>query len=295
MNQIHSSLTNVDYSSMFKFNDSKSQDEIGSGFLIIGAESYIKNNKKYELYSFYTKSKNTMSRQEWRFDAEKIIIGSKNIELDGEEFVFKTEIEGIEIPYTFQEIIDDDFFNKYYQKNICVKEVLYNYYIVIYCHCNNFTYDDINNFPKIQFSNRDIRFGFIFFGKELFYRKGERYFLRLITRIESNSKEIKLGRIFLKKYSVIFNSDSKMMTFYRINNNNKQTIGKIEGQESKSGFLIFLSYAFICILFLLIGLYLGRKFCIFRRKRYANELEDNNYIYETNKKDINSNQKLIDL
>jgi len=101
--------------------------------------------------------------------------------------------------------------------------------------------------------------------------------------------------MFLKKYSVIFNSDSKMMTFYRINNNNEQTIGKIEGQESKSGFLIFLSYAFICILFLLIGLYLGRKFCIFRRKRYANELEDNNYIYETNKKDINSNQKLIDL
>ena len=294
MHQIHSSLNYVDYSFMFKFDESKSQNEIENGLLIIGAESYVKNNEKYELYSLYTKSKNSMSKQEWRFDAEKIIIGNKNLELDGEEFIIKTEIEEIEIPYAFQEIIDNDFFNKYYQKNICVKEELYSYYIVIYCHCKNFTIDDINNFPKIQFSNRDIRFDFLFLGKELFYRKGERYFLRLITRIESNSKVIKLGRIFLRKYNVIFNSDSKMMTFYKISSN-KQSIQKMENQNSKNGFLIFLSYAFICILFLLIGFYFGRKFCIFRRKRYANELDDNNYVYETNKKDINSNQKLIEL
>ncbi len=84
------------------------------------------------------------------------------------------------------------------------------------------------------------------------------------------------------------------MTFYKISSN-KQSIQKMENQNSKNGFLIFLSYAFICILFLLIGFYFGRKFCIFRRKRYANELDDNNYVYETNKKDINSNQKLIEL
>jgi len=57
MNQIHSSLTNVDYSFMFKFNESKSQDEIGSGLLIIGAESYIKNKKNMNYIHFILKVK----------------------------------------------------------------------------------------------------------------------------------------------------------------------------------------------------------------------------------------------
>ena len=104
IHQIHSNLKNVDYSFMFNFKENNNDEENENGLLIIGAESYIKNNKNYELYSFYTKSKNTMAKQEWRFDVESLKIGDKNIVLNDEEFIFKLDIEGIEIPYFFQEI-----------------------------------------------------------------------------------------------------------------------------------------------------------------------------------------------
>ena len=113
------------------------------------------------------------------------------------------------------------------------------------------------------------------------------------------SQEIKLGRIFLKKYNVIFNSDSKMMTFYQINNNqNNNKTGVVENnekKEEKNKVLVVFSYIFIGLLFLSIGLYLGRKYCLYRRKKYANELDDNDFDYEPKQKEDDNNRKLIDL
>lgn len=297
IHQIHSNLKNVDYSFMFKFNQSKFNEEIEEGLLIIGVESFIKSNIDYELYSIYTKSKNLMNRQEWRFNADKLIIGKKYINLDNGDgnFVIKAEFEGIEIPYSIFELLNNLYFDDYYKSNICKYEEIYNYYVIIYCNNKYFTNNDINNFPMFQFSIREIGFNFSFIGEELFYKKKDKYFLKLITRIEMNNKGIKLGRMFLKKYNVIFNSDSKMMTFFRINDNNKKSNLKNQDKGKKNGFLIFLSYAFFCILFLAIGFYLGRKYCIIRRKKYANELEDNNYIYEPDKNLNKSEHKLIDL
>ena len=94
--------------------------------------------------------------------------------------------------------------------------------------------------------------------------------------------------------NVIFNSDSKMMTFYKINEI-KDRIEQRENSVTKSNALKILSYIFICLLFLVIGLYLGRKFCILRRKRYAMELDDNDYVYESNSNNYKDDKKLIQL
>ena len=40
----------------------------------------------------------------------------------------------------------------------------------------------------------------------------------MITNIEKNKKDFKLGMMFLKKYQVIFNSESNSMPFYKNNN-----------------------------------------------------------------------------
>jgi hypothetical protein len=295
MYQIHSSLKNIDYSFMLKFNQNKNNDELSDGLFIMGVESYIKNNQSYEYYTIYTKRKSSLLRPEWRFSPNKLYLGNKNILLDKEEFVIKAEIEGIEIPYDFYGIINEEFFNYYYKNNICSSEEIYNYYVIISCYSNNFTSNDINKFPKIEFSIKEIGFNFSFSGEELFYKKENKFYLKLIPKIESNQYEFKLGRIFLKKYNVIFNSDSKTMTFYRFNTINNKSAQNNEDTHKKNGFLIFLSYSFIGIIFLVLGLYLGRKFCLMRRKIYANELEDNNYVYESNPNQKKKEQKLIDL
>ena len=51
----------------------------------------------------------------------------------------------------------------------------------------------------------------------------------------------------------------------------------------------------IGILFLVCGLYFGRKFCNIRKKLYANELEDDNFVYESKKEKIKKERKLIEL
>jgi len=298
MYQIHNSLNNIDYSFMFKFNQNKN-NEPSDGLFIIGVESYIKNNPNYEYFTIYTRSKKSMIRQEWRFSVDKLNLGNKNILLDKEEFVIKTEIEGIEISYDFYEIINEEFFNYYYKNNICLNEEIYNYHIIISCYSNNFTFNDINKFPKIEFSKKEIGFNFSFSGEELFYKKENKFYLKLIPKKEANQYEIKLGRMFLKKYNVIFNSDSKTMTFYRFNAINNKSVQNNENSHKKNGFSIFLSYSILGIIFLVLGLYLGRKFCLKRRKLYANELEDSNYVYESNqnkkKKKKKKEQKLIEL
>ena len=113
IHQFHSNLENIDYSFMFKFNRSQTVDKYYDGLFIIGAESYIKNKGNYNIYSFYSTTKNTMNKQEWRFKGDKMIIGNKNYNLDEAEFVIKLDIEGIEIPYNFYEILKGDIFNDY--------------------------------------------------------------------------------------------------------------------------------------------------------------------------------------
>ena len=292
IHQFHSNLDNIDYSFMFKFNQSQTLDKDYDGLFIIGAESYIKNKGNYDLYSFYSTTKNTKNKQEWRFKGDKMIIGNKNYHLDEAEFVIKLDIEGIEIPYNFYQILKDDIFNDYYKKKICEEEEIYNYYLIIYCYSDKFTKNDINNFPEIQFSKKEIDLNLSFSGDELFDKKGNKYYFKIISTYETQRQEINLGRIFLKKSNVIFNSDSKTITFFKLNND-KPSNPSIEKPKS-NGLLLILGYVFIGVLFLFVGLYFGRKLCVMRRKKYVNELDDSDYEYVP-KINNDKNHALIDL
>ena len=293
INQIHNNLENVDYSFLIKYNYSnKNNEEMNDGILIIGAETYEKNNK-VELISIYTKPNNYGSIIDWRFEVDQIIIENQFFVISNEEFVIKADIEGVEIPYSFYKELNKIFFNNYYKNNICKFEIVNNIYIVISCNSDKFTNKDIKNFPVINFLKFKLEYNFTFYGEELFYKKENNYFFKMIAYIENFKIDFKLGRIFLKKYPIIFDSDLKAMLFYK---NNKEIKNDTENNKAKHyTFLIGFSYIFIGIIFLIIGIYFGRRFCILKRKKYANELEDNNYIYESKSKGIKKDQKLIEL
>ena len=190
IHQIHSKLKGVDYSFMFKFNEKKNNKENEGGLFIAGAESYIKNNKNYEIFSIYTKTKNTMNKQEWRFKAEKMILGNRNIDLDDVEFVIKIENEGIEIPYSLHDILKKEIFKGYFERNICGTEDIYNHYLVTFCYCNNFTNNDIINFPIIKFVKNDIDLNLSFSGEELFDKKGNKNNIKKYNQFLTNKFKI---------------------------------------------------------------------------------------------------------
>ena len=84
-------------------------------------------------------------------------------------------------------------------------------------------------------------------------------------------KEFNLGRLFLKKYQVIFNPDYNYMAFYK----NIIIKEKNEIQRNNNHSSLLLRYFFIIFIFLSIGFFLGRKFCILRKNKNAIELVDN--------------------
>ena len=154
INQIHTNLENVDYSFMFKFNFNEKasigMDNKNDGVLIIGAESYEKNNKE-ELIPVYNKPNNYGSVIDWRFEVDQITIGNEYYSLTNEEFVLKIDIDGIKIPYIFYEQLKKLYFNHYFKKEICKYEIVNNNYIILSCYADSFNEKDINNFPEIKF------------------------------------------------------------------------------------------------------------------------------------------------
>ena len=288
--QIHKALENVDVSFTFKFNDNGKIEGSDEGLLIIGAGSYEKNRD--DLISIYSIPNNYGSDLNWRFEMDQITIGDNFFEFSNEQFMIKADIEGIEIPYSFYELLKRTYFNYYFKKKICQYDIVNNNYLVFSCNSSIFTEEDIKKFPQIDFLKSQLGFNFSFSGKELFYKNNNAYFFKMVAYLQRFRTDFLLGRIFLKKYKVIFNSDSKSMLFYDIKMQNEE----IHKNKEKNNIALAIVIYFISgILFLVIGLFLGRKFCLLKRRIYANELEDDNYVYESKNKVIKKEQKLIEL
>ena len=67
---------------------------------------------------------------------------------------------------------------------------------------------------------------------------------------------------------------------------NKKIIKNDEIKNNKNITFLSFSYIFIGIVFLVIGIFFGRRYCLKKRKLYANELEDDNFVYESKKEKI---------
>ena len=264
ISQIHDNFNNIDFSFSIEYNLKESLEEMNEGILIIGEESIEKNKNTKELIPIYVKkSPYGGGKIEWEFDLNQISIGNKIIENEdlGEDFniLIKSSIDGIQIPYFFYQEINSIFFNKYYSKKICQYELVNNLYIIISCDSEKFNNDDINSFPEINFLKYKIGFNFTFSGKELFVKKGNKYFFKMVTYSQRHLKSFHFGRLFLKKYKVIFNSDSKLMYFFEANKNINIMKDDIKNDKRKITF-ITLSYVFIGILFLVVGIFFGRRY-----------------------------------
>ena len=296
INQIHDCFKNIDFSFSIEYNAKENLEEMNEGILIIGEES-IKKNQNIELISIYAKHNSYSSgKLEWEFDINQISVGNKIIENEeltsNFDILIKSHIDGIQIPYFFYQEINSIFFKNYHSKKICQYELVNNLFIIISCNSDKFNNDDIASFPQINFLNYKIGFNFTFTGMELFVKKGNKYFFKMVTYSQRHFKSFYFGRIFLKKYKVIFNSDSKLMYFF--NDNKNLNIMKNDIIDNKRKItLISLSYVFMSIIFLVVGIFLGRKYCFKKRKLYANELEDDNYIYESKQKRKDNEKKLI--
>ena len=257
-------------------------NNLDEGSLIIGAEphEYDQNYKQSELK--FINSFSEKSKPNWclyfKYDPT---YNNYTINLNIKVLI-SPKIYGVVANYHYLQAIEENFFKKYYEKNICQRTIISfqrrNYFKVV-CSKDYFTQKDIDSFFPLNLYSIAFNYTFILEGKELFLETEDKYELGILSEIGYSSTEWKLGRVFLKKYQIIFDDDNGLIGFYRSDNN-------IE-EEKKSGMSTALK---IVILFFVSCVFLFLSFLIYKkinslskRKKFANELEDDfMYISKNN-------------
>ena len=197
----------------------------------------------------------------------------------------------------------EDYFNFYINNQIClIREI--NEYQIIECDENEFKVKDIKEFPNIYLFNADINHIFEMQGEELFIKLNNKYYFGIIFSINDNEgNKWTIGKIFMRKYATIFSPLNRLVGFYIIPNGDESIInedneekGKVEQKQIKKRIYIkekdlYFEIIIIILVFTCLGLYIGRKLYLKRRKK-LNELVDDYYQYDSdNKSDISKNTK----
>ena len=186
----------------------------------------------------------------------------------------------------YKKNIFKDFFEFYINNKTCLINEIKGYQI-IECDANGFGIKDIKQFPNLYMLNYNLNNVFVMIGEELFIKLNNKYYFCIIfvnKNTQNNNKWI-MGKIFLRKYPIIFSPINKKIGFY-INPN-----GDIRKEITfKKTSIIIIILTFTCF-----GIWIGRNI-FFKRKSEYNELIDNdndndNQIGLENKYDINEKKK----
>ena len=187
--------------------------------------------------------------------------------------------------YNYKKNIIKNFFEIYFNNGKC-KEVTFKLFL-IYFICD----DDINikNFPILDFYHHTLNYTFTFDYNDLFYHFENKFYFMIIFQ-DFQSSSWSLGKIFFKKYHMLFDREKKIFGVYTIKNQFNFPITWI--------FIFILSLALVSIIIYI-------KYCITiqKRKIRANELQDDydyvsqenykNKLFVSRNKNVNGNETFL--
>ena len=198
--------------------------------------------------------------------------------------IFSLDFGFISASSNFREYFDKKFFNNY--KEFCNYEIINKYY---FYHCKE---NAVKNFKKVVFylynklPNHKIEFDY----NDLFIQSKKDpsiYYFQIIFKNSTNRWV--LGRPLFKKYPTVFDQDKKKFGFYlqtgeyEVNDGNKENNSNIPW----SWILVIV----LSIIVIVLGVILYKTIPLIRRKKKANEL-DEDFVYES-QNDKNENNKII--
>ena len=205
------------------------------------------------------------------------------------------EIGFIFIPKEFNYLLKRQFFEKYFKENICKSKINDEFYEQIECSKNSFF--NISSFPDIYFEHKEFETNFTLNYEDLFIHdklKDKYIFLMLNDKFISGWI---FGSIFLRKYQLIFNQDSKTIGYYKSMNyaNSEYIDDKIKNnnkRKSKSFIKVIFLILFVIssLILILIGMHIQNKY-FYKRRIKAKELEDS--FNFSKRKNLNNNEILL--
>ena len=259
-------------------------ENLTQGKLIIGdfPHNYDKNNyenKNLTLINTYSKGDKIF----WGIQFSAIKFGQKTI---NDLNIGKIEPKFLDIigPYEYIISIEEIFFEKYKNKDICKRifdkldgEDIFRYV----CDKDMFEKKDIDLFPNLTLISAELNFSFVLTGKELFMEKNNKINFLIVSKFGKTDVDWKLGRIFLYKYQFVMDNDNNLIGIYKDNNKNV-----FEEKEKNSTMLIVILSILALNMIVILSV---TNFCIWKKlcknsKRQLSELEEEDYIYFTHKK-----------
>lgn len=283
-----------DYSWTIKYIN-KNENDI-EGFLIIGDYPHIYDNKNYNEINIRS-TLNNLSEKGWNLQF-------RNISTNGTSFThYMTGIISFSNSYIlgteeYKSKISGLFFDQYINKNICFDDSSTSHYFIYYCKSDKFNKTDIDKFPSLYFYHYQYNYTFSFNGSDLFLESnGYFYFLILFDRY--NYRSWYFGKLFLKKYPLIFNPDSKMISFYIDRNNieEEEKESTRDDYQTNNKTLIIIILVIIGIISFIGGLTIGS--IIYKKKKKkltANEMKEDNFDEKReslNNLEIEDNKKML--
>ena len=266
-------LTN---SETFYFDFWENEDE-DNGNLVIGEELF--DNDNY-LIIYTGQLRMPDLGHEWSFNFDNIYYGEE--EISDKDSLIKTE-NGLTVgPKSYEDVIKEFFKNE--------SQCFLNYTKMGYATFKYYTCDiDFNesNMKDLIFELKTINYKFVFKPKDLFFIENNNKYFKIVflLSLSDNQPYWYLGRNFLKKYKIRFDTERKSIYIplkSEIAEKKKNSIFK------SSSFWIIVSLGIIILgLIIFIIIYLKK----YPRKKRANELQDDDYDY-SQKNDNNLNENI---
>ena len=192
-------------------------------------------------------------------------------------------------PMIYYYKIRKDFFDYYLSKKIC-----YSYqgseYKTFYCEkSENFTIEDLKKFPTLYMTHKEFQYTFEFTYEDLFIEKNNKYwFMIALSAFNTDLDEWFMGIIFLRKYNLVFNQDSKTISFYNpnipISTDKKQEINNNTNNSSRYIIIILIIIIFAIIIIIIIRIFFFKNiFTASKNKKRINHIYENfDYNYKIN-------------
>ena len=244
--------------------------------MIVGGFPHDLDNKKYIKEKFI--ETNTLKGgyyKIWGLEFTNIYYNNININISSSECntaSIKFENGLIVAPEETRNILEEQFFKEYYDRNICLKESL-GTYKENFIYCKNTKEFDIKKFKTIYFKNIDLNCIFELNYEDLFFYKGDYIYFLILFK----GTEWIFGKLFLKKYYLVFNNDKETIGYYEGMEKEKSTEYNDKSENNFKINLIHILLILILISIIIVGIIIYTKKG--KRKNRANELDDDNYEY----------------
>ena len=229
-------------------------------------------NKYDEFYATIVRSTLGLTVRE-SYYGDAFIDSAFNIELAIEDnFIRGTKI--------FRTILEENFFQKYIDRNICKSEIFS--YIdnknQLFFHCSKEV--NLTDFKSIVLSIDNSELKIELNSSDLFLEYNNNYYFMMYFPTGDSYDYFRLSKLFFKKNIITFNFDNKMIGYYK--NKEANSNGKQNENNSDGDYYYLIPWIIIVVLVIIVfslGFYIiYYKLCKNRVKR-ANELKDD-YTYE---------------